>query len=327
MQKKKNSDNTILINFFLCFLGIFAIWILSYILNKTTTSNQNSVLVMLIPVTLGILYENLRLGNNWRFILLKIFGSIILSLVAFHKDKKDFNFVFEDRINAWVYTFIAIFVLVSMIYHKDKTIPKLTEGMSLLHSISFIYWIIDLGINTSRINIFFYFLIISLSIFTIIHSLSYIKLTNKNRLILSVWSSIIMIAFSINTIINVIQSENYKNMDILNIIKNTFLYFILGISLVYVFKNASMLYSYIPSRNSNYKSDLKKINSKFIKRFSNTQVKIKDSIFAIMLTSSVFIINYKLRLIPSTILIWIVFITFPIILDLIKKTTANNGYN
>ena len=91
-----------------------------------------------------------------------------------------------------------------------------------------------------------------------------------------------MIAFSINTIINVIQSENYKNMDILNIIKNTFFYFILGVSLVCVFKNASMLYSYIPSRNSNYKSDLKKINSKFIKRFSNTQVKIKDSIFAIL---------------------------------------------
>ena len=324
MQQKKNTENTLLINFFLWFLGVFAIWILTYILQKTTASNQTSILLMLIPVILGVVYENVRLGNNWKFILLKIFGSIVLSLGVFHEKNQDLNFVFEDRINIWAYTFIAIFVLVSMLYHKDKTIPKLTEGVTLLHSISFIYWIIDIGLKESTLSYLIYIIVISLSLVTFVHCLSYIDLTEKNRLLLSVWSSIIMIVFSINSIINVIESEGYKNIDSLSIINNTLLYFIIGVSLVYVFKNAAMLYEYFPSKNSNYKSDLKKINSKFINRFSNTQVKINDSIFAILFTSFIYLINYKLRLIPSTIIIWIVFIVFPLILELTKKKSRAN---
>ena len=321
MSQKKDFENSSLINFFLWFLGIFAIWILTYILQKTNSSNQSSLLLMLTPVILGITYENLKLGSNWKFVLLKIFVSIILSLVVFHHDKTNLNFVFEDRINFWAYFFIAIFVIISTIFHKDKTIPKLTEGITLLHSIAFIYWVIELDVKNLTTYLILVFLVISLSIITFIHSLSYIELTKKYRLFLSLWSSIIMVVFSINTIIRVIKLESYKNLEVLNILQNTFYYFILGISLVYIFKNASILYAYIPSNNNNYKTDLKKINAKHIKRFSNIQVEIKDSIFAIVTTSITFCINYIFKLIPSNILIWIVFITFPIILNFLKTKT------
>ncbi len=331
----KQDENKTLVNFFLWFLGIFAVWMLGYVVMKAFKYNQLNIFNMIIPITIGVTYENLRISKKWKYTLLKIFGSLILSLMIFIESENDKGFSFTESINIWSYIFIFLLVLTSVIYHKDRVIPKITEGIILLQSISFIYWIIDIY----RSNIFNKYTIIALvlpfSIFSIFHALSYIKLSRNSKLTLSIWSSFIMLIFSIHTIIYVVKNESYLQSDFESIIYNYVTYFILGVSLVYMFKNFELFLGYIPKRNrgdKNYREIVTSLNEKHISRFSEIQVKRFDSVLAIVFLSTIYGFNLSFNLINAKMLIWICFICFPIILQyknhlFRKKMTANKGHN
>lgn len=308
-----------LVDFFLVFLGIFALWGLVHVLLKASSSGQLVLLFMLIPVAFGIVYENMRLSIHWKHLLIKIFGSLILSLFVFHHPRDDTSFFFEDHIESWVYAFIFIFVIVSMLYHQDKTIPELSEGTTLLYSVGFLYWISEQEISNATPNLIFLSIIGVFSLFSIIHSLSYIAITNSARLVLSIWSSLILIVFSFSNIVAVVSSQGFRDVGAYAVFMNTLEYFMLGVSLIYILKNASMLLVYFPSRDRDYKKNVRKMNIKHIKRFSKVQVNIKDAIFAIVFSVGVYFVNYKFKMIPKNTMIWTVFVVFPVLLRQLKN--------
>ncbi|ANW95397.1 hypothetical protein AXE80_03490 [Wenyingzhuangia fucanilytica] len=314
----ENEDKT-LINFFLWFFGIFAVWMLGYIIIKAFNHNELSVFNMIIPITIGVTYENLKISNNWKHTTLKIFAALVVSLMAFIETENHEDFSFSDNIHEWSYAFIFLLVTASVIYHKDSVIPKITEGIILLQSISFVYWII----NIYKENIFNQYVLIALIVpfflFSIFHAFSYKKFSQNNKLILSVWSSFIMLIFSIKTMMKTINNESYLDTSFEGVLINYLIYFILGVSLVYIFKNAEMFIGYIPNKDNgydNYSEKVNRLNKKHIARFTEIQVNKSDSLLAILFLSVIYSLNYVYNFIDSETLIWLCFILFPYILNL-----------
>ena len=267
--------------------------------------------------------KNLRISKDWKLTILKIFGSLILSLVVF-MDKTGLT---QDRIQEtltiWSYTFIAVFGITSMLYHNEKVILKMSEGISLLQSISFIYWINEMYREEILNHYIIVFIVSSFSILSIYNSFSYKKLSPNNKLALSLWSSMIMIVFSIETFFSIIKNENHKISEIPFLITTYLEYFILGVSLVYLLKNAQLLSRYFPDKSEGYKKFKKrigKVNQIQINRYSDNQLKRKDTLFALIVLPLIYFSNYQYELFEPRLLIWGLFIIFPIIND-IKNST------
>src|SRR5690606_5365566 len=171
---------------------------------------------------------------------------------------------------------------------KDRVTAKLTEGITLLLSISLIYWAFDYGFINYH-NWFSIFLITTgllFSVFSIIHALTHIQLSRTNRLALSVWSTVIMFAFAIDNIIRVFSNPNIENSKYLS--DSLFIgiqYFLLGVSVVYIMQNYILLAGFLPSRNGNYRKELMENKKDHINRYSDEQVNIGHSIFCIVFTA------------------------------------------
>ncbi|MEQ7802401.1 hypothetical protein ABDJ41_21575 [Pedobacter sp. ASV1-7] len=228
-------------------------------------------------------------------------------------------------------SFIAL--MAGLLFHDKKTVAKLTEGITLIQSIAIIYWVIDYGyLNID--NLFMYILLgigLLFCLFSFINALTYIELSRPYRLWLSVWSSIIMLLFSIDNIF-----RTYSNGDIENtwaVSDSIFIglqYFLLGVSGMYIVKNMLMLFGPLPGKgtffNAQYFRDLYELKKEYIERYSEDQIYIGHVIFCILITAGLFFANYTYRFIPANIAIWISFILFPGILMLVNfRRGRRNG--
>lgn len=295
---------------------------LTYIFYRISISDRKLFALSFIPLFLGVIYENKRLSTDWKIIALKAIGSFILSFFVFLPGKRERNYDFENHIEMWPFAFLAIFVFISVIIHDKKVIPKLTEGITLIQSISILYWIYDLDFFKNS-NLFFDGLIlisILISLYSVVHAFSYIPLKRNTRLFLSIWSSIIMIIFAIEHIFRVFNSPEIEETTTLNGLLITIQYFILGVSSMYILQNFFMLAEYLPSKNKFYgkehMKDIRTMNKTHIERYSEKQVMIFDSIFCFIFCLTIYIINFKFQFIPRHTAIWLVFLIFPIILNI-----------
>lgn len=155
------------------------------------------------------------------------------------------------------------------------------------------------------------------SVYSILNAFTNIPLTRKNRLILSIWSTIIMFAFAVDNIIRVFSNED---IEITKYSSQGFYiglqYFLLGISAVYLMQNFILLLEYVPSRDGNYRRYLMENNENHINRYSDKQVITWQSLFCILYTGIIYGFNYKCQILPRHTAIWLVFFTFPLILQL-----------
>lgn len=127
-----------------------------------------------------------------------------------------------------------------------------------------------------------------------------------------------MFAFAIDNIIRVfsnpdIEDSNYLSDGLYIGIQ----YFLLGVSAVYIMQNYMLLVAFLPSKNGNYKRDRKEIKKDHVDRYSDKQVNIGESLFCILFLTIVYWLNYKFQILPRHTMIWLVFLTFSLILYLI----------
>jgi hypothetical protein len=298
---------------------------LIYIIYRAQISDRKLFTLSFVPLLLGIIYENKRLSSDWKIIALKILGSLIFSFFAFLPGKHEENYNFEDHIEAWPFYFIAIFVFISLIFHDKKVVPKLTEGITLIQSISIIYWIYDYDflIDMNIFSLTLISIVFLISFYSLIHAFTYISLSRNHRLYLSIWSSIIMIIFAVEHIFNVFNSKNIEDADVVNGSLLTLQYFILGVSSMYILQNLLMVAVYLPSKNSFYDQahmkDIKEMNKTHIERYSDKQVTKIDSLLTFIYCSSFYFINFKYQIIPRQTAIWIIILILPYLIFLKGK--------
>jgi hypothetical protein len=330
-KPKRKSGGISLMPFVIC-ISVIAILLTVYIGYRAAISERKIFSISLIAIFSGILFESFRISENWKYVVFKFIGTYFLSLIAFLPGKRERIYNFENHIENWPYFFILIYILIFAIVNQEKVTSKLTEGITLMLSISLIYWVIDYGfINIDNIFIKIILIVcLAFSFYSILNALTYIPLSRTIRLVLSVWSSVIIFAFAIDNIIRVFKNENIE--DVIYFSDGLYIgiqYFLLGISAVYIMQNYLLIAGFIPNKNGNYKKDLLENKKDHIKRFSDKQVLIKHSIICIVYSYILYFLNYKYQILPRHTMIWLVIITFPVFVKIIeisgiKKTTVKS---
>jgi hypothetical protein len=300
-------------------LGITGLALTIYIGYRASVSNRKLFSVSLLALFAGLLYESFRVSDKWKTVVQMFIATYFLSLFNFLPGKRETHYNFEDHLKSWPYCFIFLFTLIFAVVNKDKVTIKLTEGSALLLSLSVIYWTVDYGF-TNYHNWFAIGLLtiaFSFSVFSIVNALTNIQLTGPIRLALSIWSTVIMLAFAIDNIIRVFSNQEIERSQYLS--KEFYIgiqYFLLGVSAVYIMQNFILLSDFLPSKDGNYKADLKENIKTHIDRFSDRQVAIKLSCFCILYAVTIYGLNYEYRILPRHTMIWLLFLTFPIFIQL-----------
>ena len=144
-QSKKRSANGFQLKPYMFVFGLILVAFTFYIVFRLHISHRRLIPISVIALIAGVMYEGRKLADNWKVIGLKALGAFVFSFFAFLPGKNESNYDFENHIELWPYTFIGLFLLISIVVHGDKVVSKLTEGITLLQSIAVIYWVVDYG--------------------------------------------------------------------------------------------------------------------------------------------------------------------------------------
>lgn len=300
-------------------VGVIGLLLTLYIGYRASISDRKLFSVSLLALFAGLLFESFRVSDNWKTVLSIFIGSYFFSLLNFLPGKREHTYIFENHIESWPYIFIFFYTLGFAIFHKDRVTAKLTEGTTLLLSLSIVYWTIDYGF-TNYHNWFTYTLLtisFLMTAFSIVNALTNLHLSKTTRLVLSIWSTVIMFAFAVDNIFRVFDNPDIESTYLSDGLYIGLQFFLLGVSAVYIMQNYILLARFLPSKNGNYRRDLKENKKDHIDRFSDEQVLTGHSILCIIYAVTFYGLNYKYQILPRHTMIWLVFFTFPLFLRLI----------
>lgn len=249
-----------------------------------------------LPVIAGLLLAHYRLKTDYKILYLKIVIALCISAVPFIFGS--IQKAHEGFFTNWPFLFIAIFSFFSAIYHERSVTIKITEGTSLLHTLSFIYGLMANEFIHERVSLQIILALVGapFCLLSLYCAFSNKKLTPFVRLWLSRWSSAIVFILSVQYILGIYKFESFSSIDFIDVLINIFQYLLLGISLVYLTQNARMILGYFSDRND--EDYIQKLNKFHIWRFSSKQVNSKDSLFITLILVLFYTANYFLALIP-----------------------------
>lgn len=305
-----------------------------------TTSGSHLIPINVVALIAGVIFESKRITNKWGIVVIIGIVSFLIAFVFLNfiadsgfNGRPGIVLVLNTSIRIWPQIFLVLYFIFSLVFYKYRIIPKLTEGITLLQSLAVIYWVIDYGFVTST-NLFIQiFLIIGLlfSLFSIFHALTNTYLSNTHKLILSIWSSIIMLLFALDNLRLINQPEPIESTDnLLQILYLGLQYFLLGISSIYIIQNFIMLVRFLPRPgkffNSKYFRKTRQLKEDHIYRYSDRQVSFLDSLICILFIGSIFFLNYYYQIVPKQFLIWMTFVTFPFTVTFFNYLTGKKNY-
>jgi hypothetical protein len=279
----------------------------------------------------GMIAESLRLSKSWKATSLIFVGAYLFSLFTFLSIQNKSTYNINILVDALPFMFIFYFTLIFALVFKDKVTAKLTEGITFLQTLAIGYWILDSPLLTH--NNWWIYLILAvvgmLSVFSSLNALTNMHLSENFRILLSMWSSIIMMVFAIDNIIDVFNQPEYSTkLSYTQMIQVGLKYFLLGVSSLYIMQNYLLLIAFIPSKKDKYITDSERISiaareleqsrQDHLSRYSNDQVPFILAVFCIIYASAIFVVNYSFDLISKQSAIWLVFFTFPLIISGLK---------
>ncbi len=301
-------------------LVALAVFFTIYLGHRISLLDGRLFSVGLLALFAGVLVESFRITADWKKVPLIFLGSYLVSLTAFIPGRGERVYDFEQHLVLWPFYFLFFFLSFLAIENKEKVTAKLTEGITLLLSVSFVYWLVDRGAfdfsNWFETTI----VIISLAFvsFSVIHALTNIRLTRANRLWLSIWSTIVVFAISVDNVIDIFRHGDAAAAEYFwDKVEVGLQYFFLGLSAVYVVQNLYLLSRFIPNRNGNYRTELKENIADHINRYDEQQVKGVYSLLCIVYALTAFCLNNHYLGLPCNTMIWVVIFTFPVLLRLL----------
>ncbi len=279
-------------------------------------------------LVLGLLIESYFIYKDLYSLLRQFTISTLASLIIFLPfidSGKEYNL--ENRIQALPYIFLISFIGGIALSKPDKVTSRQTEGTTLIQSLALVYWFFDYNhiTNNKLINMILVGVIGTTTFFSLINAFTKIALSEVNRLLLSIWSCIVLITFSIDNLILLFSNADINRQnDLLMNFKFGIQYFFVGVSSVYVMQNILMILAFFPQDKIDYDETFSNAKKIHLDRYSNLQVSKTDSLICVLFCGLIFVLNYLYQVLPTSTSIWIVIVTFPLFLKLIKTRKENN---
>lgn len=280
-----------------------------------------------IALFLGLLLESYFIFRNLNNIIKCFATSFFVSLFTFLPGKRERIYSLQNHIELWPYFFLISFIIGIIILKQKEVTSKQTEGTTLLQSIALIYWLIDYKVFDNIGFPMALFLVIAIGsvLFSLVNALTKINLGKSNRLFLSIWSSFLLMCFAVDNIIRVFSNGDIDQQNsLMTSIEVAIQYFLVGISSVYIVQNIYMLLAFLPEKNTKYKQTLYTAIKMHLDRYSDLHVSTIDTLLCICYCTILFVLNSIYNFTPRHTMIWLVIVTFPILLHLVKWTRQKN---
>lgn len=295
-------------------ISIVLVPLIGYIFYRIFISTNRLIPISVIALIAGAIIENKRLMAKWSTVFNIALFSFVFSFLCFLPGSHESTYIFEKHIAFWPYGFLLIFLIISGAYSKDKIIPRMSEGITLIMSVGIIYWVLDHGFYETSSTFLKVIMIIgfAIAVFSIVNAFVNIKLSKGLRLGLSIWSSIIMILLALDNIYLVYQNGQVEDsVFLVDKIYVGLQYFLLGICSVYILQNVMMILGFLPDKhrffNKKYFDDVRELKNEHIGRYSENQSDLLLSLICLILSVGFFAINFKFEILPRNMAIWLVF--------------------
>lgn len=268
----------------------------------------------------GLIFEYRRLCQKWSTVLGTAAAAYIVSFLAFAPGKREKVYIFEEHLEQWPYFFLGIFIIIAMVVQYTAITKKLTEGIALLLTFAINYWIFannyfDTGSLFVKCLIF---VNICVSVFSLYHAFSNSTLTRGSRVILSLWSSVIILILAADNFLKLFRYWDIENLPAVSDSILVFLeFFLLGISSIYIAQNLTMVAAYLPGKR--YMESVREMNEVHLERFSAEQVYAVDSIIISIISLAGFVLNYMFQFLPVNFMIWATITVAPFLLFLVNR--------
>ena len=273
--------------------------------------------VKLISIILGLFYVNYRYSD-------KLVTFFITSLVAFSVsflcllpffNENQFNF--NEQIQHYPYWFVVTYAILNHTVNRKNNKIILTEGITLMQSLAIVYWGFDLKLYQERdtvlLSIFGFGLLFCL--YACYHALSKSLLTRNSRLYLSICISVITIIFAFDFLVHLLIKDQHVSNSFYSQLLIGVQFFLLGVSSMFILQNTMLLFRFRYARGK----ELVDLKNEHIDRFSNKQIERSAALTCLLYATMIYSINFFFHIVPKNTAIWIVFVTFPFVLMLIKQ--------
>ncbi|WP_461100156.1 hypothetical protein [Spirosoma luteolum] len=305
---------------FLSVLAFSLLFTIGYLFNKTIVADRKIFQLNFVALLLGLTFEYKRIVKQWTTVLWTAFTAFIFSFFGFVQYKGEKTYSFIDHLERWPYFFLGFFIVFATIVYVEEGPKKITEGITLLMTISFNYWFIATGHWKSDHILMKGFLLLNLLLsgFSVFNSLSYRALNSNTRLLLSIWTALLTLVLATDNILKLYKLRDIEHSTNLDSAILVFLkFFFLGISSIYIAQNIALIGAYFPGKG--FVENSRDINKKHVDRFSNDQVYIGESIIIIFISCSVYTLNYLINFASVNFTIWMNIALAPVLLFLIHK--------
>lgn len=305
---------------------IIIIFISIYFFYRIYIADTQILHLYFLPLLLGLIIEYWRISRDFRSVLFTTLIAYLLSLINFLPYKHEKEYTLVDHLEFWPFLFIGFFIFIALIFQFTKATKKLTEGITLLLTLSINYWILSNDYWSSEYIIVKILIIINglFSIYSIFHSLSNKIHSKSSVFLLSIWSSIITLILSIDNFLKIYQNIDIENMASFSQSLFTFLqFFFLGISSIYIAQNIVMVGAFVPHKD--YFNTIRDIAEVHVQRYSNIQVDFFDALLVFVITLLVFTLNYRYQYLPINFMIWCVITITPYYLFLLNSILKKNN--
>ncbi len=322
-RSRRKKQKSVLFGLFILALFIILSIYLGY---RIVVSDSRIFTIRILAIAAGLIVESLRIQTKPRTVFYSLIGAYFLSYISIIPGKHDRDYTFAEHLHFMPFTFIIIFTIIIFVTNYERISLQLNEGFVLVLHCAFLYYCFENGaitFNTFWGPVFTIFLGL-VTVIILLHAFTKIQLTDGFRLILSLWSSIILMVMSINNVYHIVKIGEIEH--ILNFNEKLLVglnNFLLGVTAIYIIENIVMIFRFIPEKGSirsgSYKYALQHSKDLHINRFSIQQLSPFLALIIILLTGSWFAANHINHYLPTNLAIWSLLVLLPVILYFIGK--------
>lgn len=263
----------------------------------------------LAAVAMGLVFELLWLTGSAPQVAWMSLAALGLSFLGFLPWKRETQYSYQAHLDAWPLYFTGSLLLVMLAFHRKQLIARIGEGSTLLHSIVFFYWMLDLSSRRQGLSLFLVILAAVALLFAVIHAWSPLPLSSRARLGLSLWSSAVMLALAIQAGFHAVAHAPAAGA-------RAFLEcFLLGTAAGYMTTNATMLLGYLPGDgtffNRIYFQNVRALNQEHLTRFSAQQTTPSQATAVTAGVGAFLAIHWFLRPFPTAVALWLILTLVP----------------
>jgi hypothetical protein len=291
-------------------LLFFCTLVTGYIIYHIFQTERTLISWATMAMMIGLIFESMRLGSFSKKIIFELLLAYAASFIVFIPMSIDeYNFV--SRIATWPAVFFGAYALTSMVLFRDRIIPKINMTYTAVCLLAFVYYVYEWNWFFDDYWLFqgLAFLAMGIALFVLVLSMQPGVLSQRIRLMLSVFSALLMVFFAAEFAIELYTSTLYaREVSWLEKLNLFVPYFVLGMGLVYTLQNIFLIIDFNYWGDGDHVQHARSVAELHLKRYDPMKPSLFRLLATLALVTGVLSLNHIFDFVAKQTAVWIVLI-------------------